>query len=125
MCSYEFCFLFLFFFSSRRRHTRCALVTGVQTCALPIFPTTAGTGSEATRFTIITDEATDEKMLCPGLAYLPIAALVDYELTFTKPKRLTADTGIDSLTHAIEAYVSKRANPFSEDRKSTSLNSSH
>ena len=46
-------------------------------------PTTAGTGSEATRFTIITDEATDEKMLCPGLAYLPVAALVDYELTFT------------------------------------------
>src|SRR3546814_2586057 len=53
---------------------------------LPVLaiPTTAGTGSEATRFTIITDEATDEKMLCPGLAYLPIAALVDYELTFTK-----------------------------------------
>ena len=83
---------------------------------LPVIaiPTTAGTGSEATRFTIITDEATDEKMLCPGLAYLPIAALVDYELTFTKPRRLTADTGIDSLTHAIEAYVSKRANPFSD-----------
>ncbi|WP_217482539.1 iron-containing alcohol dehydrogenase [Sphingomonas sp. CL5.1] len=83
---------------------------------LPVIaiPTTAGTGSEATRFTIITDEATDEKMLCPGLAYLPVAALVDYELTFTKPRRLTADTGIDSLTHAIEAYVSKRANPFSD-----------
>jgi alcohol dehydrogenase class IV len=83
---------------------------------LPVIaiPTTAGTGSEATRFTIITDETTDEKMLCPGLAYLPIAALVDYELTFTKPKRLTADTGIDSLVHAIEAYVSKRANPFSD-----------
>jgi alcohol dehydrogenase class IV len=83
---------------------------------LPVIaiPTTAGTGSEATRFTIITDEATDEKMLCPGLAYLPVAALVDYELTFTKPVRLTADTGIDSLTHAIEAYVSKRANPFSD-----------
>jgi len=83
---------------------------------LPIIaiPTTAGTGSEATRFTIITDEATDEKMLCPGLAYLPVAALVDYELTFTKPRRLTADTGIDSLVHAIEAYVSKRANPFSD-----------
>ena len=83
---------------------------------LPVIaiPTTAGTGSEATRFTIITDEATDEKMLCPGLAYLPVAALVDYELTFTKPRRLTADTGIDSLTHAIEAYVSRRANPFSD-----------
>lgn len=86
------------------------------TPGLPIIaiPTTAGTGSEATRFTIITDEQTNEKMLCPGLAYLPVAALVDYELTFTKPRRLTADTGIDSLTHAIEAYVSKRANPFSD-----------
>lgn len=83
---------------------------------LPVIaiPTTAGTGSEATRFTIITDEASDEKMLCPGLAYLPVAALVDYELTLTKPRRLTADTGIDSLTHAIEAYVSRRANPFSD-----------
>lgn len=83
---------------------------------LPIIaiPTTAGTGSEATRFTIITEETTDEKMLCPGLAYLPVAALVDYELTLTKPRRLTADTGIDSLTHAIEAYVSKRANSFSD-----------
>ncbi|MFC6047962.1 iron-containing alcohol dehydrogenase, partial [Methylobacterium hispanicum] len=83
---------------------------------LPIIaiPTTAGTGSEATRFTIVTDSETDEKMLCIGLAYLPVAALVDYELTLSKPRRLTADTGIDALTHAIEAYVSKRANPFSD-----------
>jgi alcohol dehydrogenase class IV len=83
---------------------------------LPIIaiPTTAGTGSEATRFTIITDEITDEKMLCPGVGYLPVAALVDYQLTLTKPKRLTADTAIDSLTHALEAYVSKRANGFSD-----------
>ncbi len=83
---------------------------------LPIvaIPTTAGTGSEATRFTIVTDEASDEKMLCIGLAYLPVAALVDYELTLTKPKRLTADTGIDALTHAIEAYVSRKANMFSD-----------
>ena len=83
---------------------------------LPIIavPTTAGTGSEATRFTVITDETTDEKMLCIGLAYLPLAALVDYELTLTKPLRLTADTGVDALTHAIEAYVSRRANPFSD-----------
>jgi alcohol dehydrogenase class IV len=83
---------------------------------LPIVavPTTAGTGSEATRFTIITNEATDEKMLCSGLAFLPSIAIVDYELTLAKPRRLTADTGIDSLTHAIEAYVSKKANPFSD-----------
>ena len=83
---------------------------------LPIIaiPTTAGTGSEATRFTIITDEANDEKMLCVGLAYLPVLAIVDYELTLTKPLRLTADTGIDALTHAIEAYVSKLANPFAD-----------
>lgn len=83
---------------------------------LPIVavPTTAGTGSEATRFTIITDEASNEKMLCAGLAFLPTIAIVDYELTMAKPRRLTADTGIDSLTHAIEAYVSKRANPFSD-----------
>jgi alcohol dehydrogenase class IV len=83
---------------------------------LPIIaiPTTAGTGSESTRFTIVTDDETGEKMLCIGLAYLPVAALVDFELTLTKPMRLTADTGIDSLTHAIEAYVSRRANPFSD-----------
>lgn len=83
---------------------------------LPVIaiPTTAGTGSEATRFTIVTDSEKDEKMLCIGLAYLPVAALVDYELTLTMPPRLTADTGIDSLTHAIEAYVSKRANTVSD-----------
>jgi alcohol dehydrogenase class IV len=83
---------------------------------LPIvaIPTTAGTGSEATRFTIVTDETTEEKMLCAGLAYLPSIAIVDYELTLGKPRRLTADTGIDALTHAIEAYVSRRASPFSD-----------
>ena len=83
---------------------------------LPIIaiPTTAGTGSEATRFTVITNSETDEKMLCAGLAYLPLIALVDYELTLSKPRRLTADTGIDSLVHAVEAYVSKRANPFAD-----------
>jgi alcohol dehydrogenase class IV len=84
--------------------------------ALPIIavPTTAGTGSECTRFTVITDTERDEKMLIAGLGALPLAAIVDYELTFTVPKRTTADTGVDSLTHALEAYVSKRANPFSD-----------
>ncbi|WP_114374037.1 iron-containing alcohol dehydrogenase [Elioraea thermophila] len=84
--------------------------------ALPIvaIPTTAGTGSEVTRFTVITDAERNEKMLIAGLAALPVAAIVDYELTYTVPPRTTADTGIDSLTHALEAYVSRRANPVSD-----------
>ena len=77
-------------------------------------PTTAGTGSEVTKFTIITNEITDEKMLCVGPAFMPTAAIVDYELTYSVPKRTTADTAIDSLTHAIEAYVSKKSNLFSD-----------
>ena len=83
---------------------------------LPVIaiPTTAGTGSECTRFTVITDTERDEKMLIAGLGALPLAALVDYELTYSVPLRTTADTGVDSLTHALEAYVSKRANPISD-----------
>ena len=83
---------------------------------LPVIavPTTAGTGSEATQFTVITDTRSSEKMLIKGLACLPVAAILDYEFTYSVPFRTTADTGIDSLCHAIEAYVSKRANPFSD-----------
>ena len=77
-------------------------------------PTTAGTGSESTRFTVITDTERDEKMLIAGLGALPLAALVDFELTYSVPKRTTADTGIDTFTHALEAYVSRHANPFSD-----------
>ena len=88
----------------------------VNEVGLPIIaiPTTAGTGSECTRFTIITDDKTSEKMLCAGLGFLPIAAIIDYELTMSLPARTTADTGIDALTHAIEAYVSKKASPYSD-----------
>lgn len=77
-------------------------------------PTTAGTGSEVTKFTIITDERSDEKMLCVGIGFMPVAALVDYKLTMSLPPRTTADTGIDALTHAMEAYVSKKANAYSD-----------
>jgi alcohol dehydrogenase class IV len=77
-------------------------------------PTTAGTGSEVTRFTVITDSERDEKMLIAGGALLPSAALVDYQLTLSMPPRLTADTGTDALTHAIEAYVSRKANRFTD-----------
>jgi alcohol dehydrogenase class IV len=77
-------------------------------------PTTAGTGSEVTRFTVITDSAKGEKMLIAGGTLLPSAAVIDYELTMSMPQRLTADTGTDSLTHAIEAYVSRKANAFTD-----------
>ena len=77
-------------------------------------PTTAGTGSEVTRFTVITDSETDEKMLISGAALVPTAAIVDFELTMSMPARLTADTGTDSLTHAMEAHVSRKANAFAD-----------
>lgn len=90
---------------------------------LPIIaiPTTAGTGSEATRVAVITDTETHEKMLCMGLGLMPVAALVDFELTLTMPWRLTADTGIDSLCHALEAYVSRKANPFTDSIALTAM----
>lgn len=77
-------------------------------------PTTAGTGSEATQFTIITDPVKDEKMLIGSPHLMPDIAVVDPELTLTMPRGLTAATGIDSLTHAIEAYVSVKAQPMSD-----------
>lgn len=90
----------------------------VNEAGLPLIavPTTAGTGSEVTRFTIITDETTDEKLLCAGIGFMPVAALIDYKLTLSLPARTTADTGIDALTHAIEAYVSRKANPYSDSQ---------
>lgn len=93
--------------------------------ALPVIavPTTAGSGSEATQFCVITDDDTDEKMLCPGLSFLPMATVVDFELTMSMPARLTADTGVDALTHAIESYVSRRATPFTDGLALTAMRS--
>ncbi len=90
---------------------------------LPIIaiPTTAGTGSEATRVAVITDTQTQEKMLCMGIGLMPVAALVDYELTLTMPYRLSADTGLDSLCHALEAYVSRKSNPFTDNIALTAM----
>ena len=93
------------------RFPRIVNETGLPVVAIP---TTAGTGSEVTRVTIITDEQNDEKMLCVGVGFMPVAALVDYKLTVSVPARTTADTGIDALTHAMEAYVSKKANSYSD-----------
>lgn len=83
---------------------------------LPVvaIPTTAGTGSEVTRAAVITDTVLHEKMLILGTAALPAAAIVDFELTLTCPYRVTVDTGIDALTHALEALVNRNGNPHSE-----------
>jgi len=83
---------------------------------LPIIavPTTAGSGSEATRATVITDTKRDIKMAIYDDILMPRVALVDYRLTMTMPRDLTAHVGIDSLVHAVEAYVSRLANAFSD-----------
>jgi len=77
-------------------------------------PTTAGTGSEATMVTIITDTSRDVKMLIGSPYLLPTVALVDPNLTLKMPRGLTAATGLDALTHAIEAYVSIKAQPMTD-----------
>ncbi len=77
-------------------------------------PTTAGTGSEATKFTIITDTAKDIKMLLKGDALMPNLAIIDPQFTMTAPAGITAATGLDALTHAIEAYTSVKAQPMTD-----------
>ena len=77
-------------------------------------PTTAGTGSEVTPYTIITDAKRDVKMLIGSPFLTPEIAIVDSRLTLTLPQDITAATGIDALTHAIEAYVSVKAQPMSD-----------
>ncbi|MGV1064345.1 iron-containing alcohol dehydrogenase [Clostridium perfringens] len=79
-----------------------------------VIPTTAGTGSEATQFTIITDTKNDVKMLLKGANLLPNLAIVDPRFTMTTPAKITAATGLDALTHAIEAYTSRKAQPLSD-----------
>lgn len=83
---------------------------------LPIIavPTTAGTGSEVTRAMVITDTARDVKMMIASRHCLCAAAIVDPELTLSMPPALTAAVGVDALTHALEAYVSRRAQPLTD-----------
>ncbi len=83
---------------------------------LPLFaiPTTAGTGSEVTKVAVITDTARDVKMMMLDTHLLPAVALVDYELTLSMPPALTAAVGVDTLTHGIEAYVSRLATPLTD-----------
>lgn len=77
-------------------------------------PTTAGTGSEATQFTIITDTKNNIKMLLKGKVLMPALAIIDPQFTMTAPPKITAATGLDALTHAIEAYTSRKAQSLSD-----------
>lgn len=81
---------------------------------LVAIPTTAGTGSEATLFTVITDQKTDVKMLIGSPYLMPTVAFVDPLLTISSPPGVTAATGVDALVHAIEAYVSVKRQPMSD-----------
>ena len=81
---------------------------------LVLIPTTAGTGSEATKFFVYTDTATDAKLLMKGDALLPKLAVIDYTYTISSPVSITVATGMDALTHAVEAYTSKKANPVTD-----------
>lgn len=92
---------------------------GVDQSKKPMLPliainTTAGTASEMTRFCIITDEARHIKMAIVDKHTTPIISVNDPELMLAKPASLTAATGMDALTHAIEAYVSIAATPITD-----------
>ena len=83
---------------------------------LPIVavPTTAGTGAETNAFGVVTDPVTRRKFYVGHASTMPAAAILDPELTVGLPPAATAATGVDALTHAIESYLSVRANPWSD-----------
>ena len=81
---------------------------------LVAIPTTSGTGSEVTFWAVITDTARQEKLGLGGPLMTARTALVDPELTRTMPPTITASTGLDALTHAVEAYTSTAAGPLSD-----------
>ncbi len=84
-------------------------------CApLIAIPTTAGTGSECTKATVITDTERNVKMMLSSPCIVPQVAIVDPLLSLSTPPHLTSAVGVDALTHAIEAYISKRAQPITD-----------
>lgn len=81
-------------------------------CQLVCIPTTSGTGSEVTPFAVITDSKTHIKYPIADYSITPTVAIVDPQFTYTLPKSMVADTGMDVLTHAIESFVSVMASDF-------------
>jgi len=81
---------------------------------LLVIPTTAGTGSEVTKVAVITDTARNVKMMMLDRNLLPQVALIDYELSLSMPPSLTAHVGVDTLTHGVEAYVSRKASALTD-----------
>lgn len=77
-------------------------------------PTTAGTGSEATKVAVITDTTRNVKMMMLDAHLMPHTAFVDFELSMSMPRNLTAHVGVDTLTHGIEAFVSRKANSMTD-----------
>jgi acetaldehyde dehydrogenase/alcohol dehydrogenase len=77
-------------------------------------PTTSGTGSEVTSFSVISDKKSNIKYPLADFQLTPDLAIVDPQFVMTVPKHVTADTGMDVLTHAIESYVSVLANDFTD-----------
>ena len=90
-------------------------VITVATPPMVAIPTTSGTGSEATQFTIITNTEKDIKMLLKGPVLMPDIAIDDPAFTLTAPKSVTAATGLDALCHASEAYTSRKAQPLTDE----------
>lgn len=89
-------------------------VIDVKMPPMAAIPTTAGTGSEATQFTIITDTKKDIKMLLKGKVLMPDLAIIDPQFTMTAPPKITAATGLDALCHCVEAYTSRKAQTLSD-----------
>ncbi|USG66668.1 iron-containing alcohol dehydrogenase [Brevibacillus ruminantium] len=79
-----------------------------------MLPTTAGSGSEVSQFSIIVDSERQVKMAIISKSLIPDIAIIDPQTLMTKDRRLTANTGIDALTHAIESYISLAATPLTE-----------
>lgn len=90
-------------------------IIDVKTPAMVAVPTTSGTGSETTQFTIITNTEKNIKMLLKGASLMPDIAVDDPIFTMTAPQSVTAATGLDALCHASESYTSKKAQPFTDD----------